>query len=63
MSTPVPLMIGSALLRNPGIPTSWGNPVSYVQAVGRNNISLVLPNQMPHFGFGPDGRDSETHTN
>ena len=54
MSAPVPLMTGSALPRNPGIPAYEGNPVSYVQAVGRNNISPALPDQMPHFGLGPD---------
>ena len=54
MFAPVPLMTGSALPRNPGILASGGNPVSYVQAVGRNNISLALPDQMPHLGLCPD---------
>ena len=54
MSAPIPLMTGSALPRNLGIPASGGNPVSYVQAVKRNNISPVLPDQMSHLGLGPD---------
>ena len=54
MSMLVPLMTGGALPRDLGIPGSGGNPVSYVQAVGRNNISPIMPNQMPHLGLGPD---------
>ena len=54
MFVPVPSMTRSALPRNPGILAFGGNLVSYVQAIDRNNISLVLPDQMPHLGLGPD---------
>ena len=54
MFVPVPLMTRSALPRNPGILASGGNLVTYVQAVGRNNISLALPNQMPYPGLCHD---------
>ena len=36
------LMIGTALSQNPGILASEGNPASYVQADGRNNMSSAL---------------------
>ena len=39
VSVPIPLMIGTALSHNSGILASKGNPASYVQAVGSNNIS------------------------
>ena len=42
MSVHVPLMIGSVLSHNPGIPASEGNPASYVQADDSNNMSSVL---------------------
>ena len=38
----VPLMTGIVLSHNPGIPAFEGNPASYVQADGSNNISSVL---------------------
>ena len=57
MSVPVPLMTGSALPQNPGILASRGNPVSYVQVVGRNNISPALLDQMPYLGLDPDNLD------
>ena len=47
-------LTGTVLSQNPGIPGSGGNPISYVQAIGRNNISSVLANQMPYFGLSPD---------
>ena len=42
MFAPVPLMIGTALYRNPRILASRGNPVSYGQTDGRDNRSLTL---------------------
>ena len=63
MFVPIPLMIGIALSRNPGIPASRGNPASYVQADGRNNKLSVPPNWELWPNLGPDGRGSETLTN
>ena len=63
MSAPVPMMIGTALSRNPGIPASRGNPASYVYADDRNNKSSVPPDWEPWLDLGPDGRGSETLTN
>ena len=42
VSTPIPLMTGTALSQNLGILASEGNPASYVQADGNNNMSSVL---------------------
>ena len=56
MSAPVPRMTGTALSRNPRIPGSVGNPTSYLQAGGRNNTSLVLPDWKPWPDLSPDGR-------
>ena len=42
VSVHVPLMTGTVMSHNPGIPSSEGNPSSYVQADGSNNISSVL---------------------
>ena len=42
VSAPVPLMTGTALAQNPEIHASMGNPVSYAQADGNRNMSLVL---------------------
>ena len=39
---PVLLMAGTMLSQNLGILASKGNPASYVQADGRNNMSFVL---------------------
>ena len=44
---PIPLIIGTALSQNSRILTSKGNPASYVQADGRNNMSSVLANWKP----------------
>ena len=41
-STQVPLTTGAVVSHNFGIPTSEGNPTSYVQADGSNNMSSVL---------------------
>ena len=38
----VPLMTGTVLTQNPRILASEGNPASYVQADGNNNMSSVL---------------------
>ena len=42
MSVHDPLMIGTVLSHNPRILASEGNPASYVQANGSNNMSLVM---------------------
>ena len=63
MSAPVPLMTGTALSRNLGIPTSRGNLASYVQANGRNNKSSVSPDWEPWHDLSSDGRGSETLVN
>ena len=39
---PVPLMTGTASVRNPEIHASAGNPVSYAQDDGNRNMSSVL---------------------
>ena len=39
MSVHVPLMIRTTLSQNPEILASKGNPASYVQADGKNNMS------------------------
>ena len=54
VSSSVLQLTGTVLSQNPGIPISWCNPVSYVQVIGRNNISSVLPDPMPYLGLGPD---------
>ena len=41
-STPIPLMTGTTPSQYPEILASEGNPASYVQADGRNNISSIL---------------------
>ena len=41
-SAPIPLMTGIAPSNYPEILASEGNPASYVQADGKNNISSVL---------------------
>ena len=41
-STHVPLMTGTKVSRSLGIPTSAGNPASYVQADGNGNMSSVM---------------------
>ena len=38
----VPLMIGTGVPHNSGIPTSEDNPVSCVQAGGKGNMSSAL---------------------
>ena len=63
MSVPVPLTTGTTLSRNLGIPSSGGNPASYVQAVGKNNTSSVLPDWEPWPDLGPDDRGFETLAN
>ena len=42
MSECVPLMTRTEVSHNPGILASVGNPVSYVQADGNDNMSSVL---------------------
>ena len=42
MSECVPLMIGTEVSHDSGILASMGNPVSYVQANGNDNMSSVL---------------------
>ena len=42
MSVHVPLMTGTMLSHNPRIPTFEGNPASYVEADGSNNMSSVM---------------------
>ena len=42
VSVHVPLMIETVLSHNSRIPASEGNPTSYVQADGSNNMSSVL---------------------
>ena len=42
MSMHVLLMIGTEVSHNPRIPTSVGNPVSYVQADGSDSMSFSL---------------------
>ena len=59
MSAPVPLMTGTALSQDHGIPTSGGNPASYVQDNGRNNKSPIPPDSEPWLDLGPIGRGSE----
>ena len=44
VSTPVPLMIGTALSHNSGILASESNPASYVKDDDSNNISSALTN-------------------
>ena len=41
-SVHVPLMIGTEVSHSPGIPTSAGNLVSYVQDDGNGNMSSTL---------------------
>ena len=56
MSTHVPLMIGTVLSQNLGILAFEGNPASYVQADGRNNMSSVLTDWKSWSGSSPDSR-------
>ena len=42
MSVHVPLMIGTEVSHNSGIPSSTGNPVSSVQTGGNGNMYPVL---------------------
>ena len=56
MSAHVPLMTRTEVSRIPGILTSKGNPTSYVQVDGRNNMSYVLTDLEPWSGLDPDGR-------
>ena len=56
VSAPVPQLTGTAPSPNLGIPASEDNHVSHVQAIGRNNISSALPDQMPDPGPGPETR-------
>ena len=45
VSSPVLLMIGTALSQNPGIPVSRGNPSSYVQASGNDSTPSAQPDR------------------
>ena len=63
MSAPVPLRTRTVPSQNLGIPAFEGNPVSYVQADGRNNKSSILHDWEPWLDLGPNGRDSETFAN
>ena len=47
MSAPVPLIIGTTSAQNPGIHTSVGNPVSYVQADGNRSMSSAPVGPVP----------------
>ena len=47
VSMHVPLMIGTIVSHNLGIPTSRGNFVSCVQVYGSKNMSSDLANQEP----------------
>ena len=47
VSSPVLWLIGTVLSRNPGIPVSGGNPLSYVQAAGNGSTPSAQPNQQP----------------
>ena len=51
VSVHVPLMIRTTLSQNPGILASEGNPVSYVPADGKNNMSSILTDWKPWFGL------------
>ena len=42
MSAPTPLMNGSVLPRNLGIPAFGGNPVAYDRVAGSGSMSPVL---------------------
>ena len=42
VSVQVPLTTGAVVSHNSGTPASKGNPASYVQADGSNNMSSVL---------------------
>ena len=55
MFAPVPRTTGTALSRNLEIPISRGNPSSYVQVVGNENIPLVLHDWKPWLDLDPDG--------
>ena len=63
MSVLLPLMTGTTLSRNHGIPASEDNPASYVQADDRNNKSSIPPDWEPWHDLGPDGRSSKTLVN
>ena len=56
VSVPVPLMTGTALSHYFGILASEGNPASYVQAIGINNISSAVTDYKSWFGLGLDSR-------
>ena len=45
VSSPVLLMIGTALSQNPGIPVFGGNPSSYVQASGNDSTPSAQPDR------------------
>ena len=47
MSTPVPLITGTASAQNPGIHTLVGNPASYVQADGNRSMSSAPAGPVP----------------
>ena len=47
VSALVPLMAGTALSQNPGIPASEGNPTSHFRADGNGNMLAVLTDWMP----------------
>ena len=57
MSTPIPLMTGTALSQNPGILAFKGNPASHVRADGNGNMSSVLTDWKPWSGLDPDSHD------
>ena len=47
MSTPVPLITGTAPAQNPGIHTLVGNPASYVQVDGNRSMSSAPAGLVP----------------
>ena len=56
--TLVPLMSGTKVSHNHGIPASAGNLnlVSYIRADGNGNMSSVLTNWKPWYGLSLDSR-------
>ena len=54
VSAPVPLMTGTTLSHNSGIPASMDNPVSCAQADDNGSMSSIPSSYKPQLGLGHD---------
>ena len=63
VSSPVLLLIGTALSQNPGIPISRGNPSSYVRAAGNGSTPSAQYDRQPCSVPSSDDHDPGTLVN